>query len=42
MENSTPKMKHETLYNDYKAGGIKNVDIPNKIIARKCFWIRRL
>ena len=32
--NSTPKIKHETLYNDYKAGGLKNVDIPNKIIAQ--------
>ena len=41
-KNSTPKIKHETLCNDYKAGGLKNVDIPNKIIAFQCSWIRRL
>ena len=41
--NSTPKIKHETLCNDYKAGGLKNVDIPNKIIALQCcFWIGKL
>ena len=33
---STPKIKHEALRNDYKAGGFKNVDIPNKIIALQC------
>ena len=27
------KIKHETLCNDYKAGGLKNVDIANQIIA---------
>ena len=27
---------------DYKAGGLKNVDIPNKIIAFQCSSIRRL
>ena len=30
---SSPKIKHGTLCNDYKAGRLKNVDIPNKIIA---------
>ena len=30
---STPKIKHETLCNDYKTGGLKNANIPNKIIA---------
>ena len=40
--NSSPKVKHETLLNNYKAGGLKNVDIPNKIIALQCSWIRRL
>ena len=40
--NNSPKIKHETLCNDYKAGGLKNVDIPNKIIAFQCTWIRRL
>ena len=27
------KINHETLFNDCKAGGLKKVDIPNKIIA---------
>ena len=27
--NSTPKIKHETLFNDYKAGRLKTVDIAN-------------
>ena len=40
--NSSSKIKHETLCNDYKAGGLKNVDIPSKIIALQCSWIRRL
>ena len=40
--NSSPKRKHETLCNGYKAGGLKNVDIPSKIIALQCSWIRRL
>ena len=39
--NSTPKIKHETVCNDYKAGGLKNFDIPNEIIALQCSWIRR-
>ena len=41
-KNSTPKIKHETLCNDYERGGLKNVDIQNKIIALQCSWIRRL
>ena len=40
--NSSPKLKHETLCNDYKAGGLRHVDIPSKIIALQCSWIRRL
>ena len=42
VNNSSPQVKHETLCNDYKAGGLKNVDIPSKIIALQCSWIRRL
>ena len=34
--NSTPKIKHDTLCDDYEVGGLKNVDIPNKIIALQC------
>ena len=26
-KNSTPKIKHESLCNDDKAGGLKNIDI---------------
>ena len=26
-KNSSPKIKHETLCNDYKGGGLKNIDI---------------
>ena len=40
--NTTPKIKHETLCNDYKAGGLKNVDNPNKITVLQCSWIRTL
>ena len=35
-KNSTPKIKHETLCNDCKDEGLKNVDIPNKIVALPC------
>ena len=37
-----PKIKHETLCNDYENGGIKNVDIFFKIASLQCSWIRRL
>ena len=30
LNNSTPKIKHETLCNNYKARGLKDVDIPNQ------------
>ena len=39
---NAPKIKHETLCNDYKAGRLKYVNIPSKIIARQCSWIRRI
>ena len=42
LNNSFSKIKHETICNDYKAGGLKNVDILSKIIALQCSWIRRL
>ena len=42
LNNSSPNIKHKTLCSDSKAGGLKNVDIPNKIIALQSFWIRRL
>ena len=36
------KTKHGALCNDYKNGGLKNVDINLKIVSLKCSWIRRL
>ena len=30
-ENSTSKIKHDTLCNDYKYGGLKNVDIRKRL-----------
>ena len=41
-KNSALKIEHETLCNDYKAGGLKNVEFPNKIIALRCSWRRSL
>ena len=41
-KNSTPKIKHETLCNDYKAGELKIVNILKKIIVLQWSWIRRL
>ena len=40
-KNYTPQIKHETLCNDYKAGGLKNIDIPNIIVTLQCSWVRR-
>ena len=40
--NQRRKIKHGTLRNDYKIGGLKNVDINLKIVSLKCSWIRRL
>ena len=37
-----PKIKHETLRNNYENGGIKNVDIFFKIVSLQCSWIGRL
>ena len=36
------KIKHNTLCNEHKNGGLKNVDINFKIISLKCSWIKRL
>ena len=38
---SIPTIKHENLCNGYKAGRLRNVDIPNKIIALQSSWSRR-
>ena len=36
------KIKHGTLCNDYKNGGLRNVDSNLQIVSSKCSWIRRL
>ena len=36
------KIKHQTLCNDFKDGGLKNVDIEHKIESLKCSSIKRL
>ena len=41
-KNSSPKIKHEILFIDYKGGGLKNIGILNKTISLQCSWIRRL
>ena len=38
-KNSFPKKKHGTLCNGYKDGGLKNIDISNKIISLQYSWI---
>ena len=41
-KDSSPRIKHETLCNDYKGGGLQNIDVFKKIISLQCSWIRRL
>ena len=41
-ENSTLKIKYDTLCNDYKNGRLKNVGIRKKNISLHCSWIKRL
>ena len=38
----TVKIKHSTLINENKDGGIKNVDIETRLKATKLTWVRRL
>ena len=40
--NKKLKIKHDTLCNKYKDGGLKNVDIFHKVVSLKCSWVRRL
>ena len=41
-KDSTPTIRQETTCKDYKNGGLKNVDISNKIVNLQCSWIRML
>ena len=35
------KIKHTNLCNDYEMGGLKNVDLRNKITSMQCSWVKR-
>ena len=39
---SKPKIKHETLCNNYENGGLKCINIGSKIISLQCSWIKKL
>ena len=41
-ENSTSKIKHDTLCNDYKDGGLKKVDIPKKNYKSSVFMDKKI
>ena len=41
-ENSTSKIKHDTLCNDYKYGGLKNVDIRKKNYKSSVFMDKKI
>ena len=36
------KIKNSTLCNGYENGGLKNVDLRNKITSIQCSWVKRL
>ena len=42
LDNKKVKIKQNTLWNDYKEGGLKNVDIELKIASLKCSWVKQL
>ena len=42
LDNKKVEIKQSTLRNDYKDGGLKNVDIEHKIASLKCSWVKRL
>ena len=37
-----PKIRHSTLCNTHKNGGLKSIRIPNKLTSLQCSWIKRL
>ena len=42
QHDSSPKIKHETLSMDFKAGGLKNFDIRFKFVSLQCSWIKKV
>ena len=39
---SSPKIKHETLKREFKAGGLKSVDLCFKFVSLQCSWVKKL
>ena len=39
---SSPKIKHETLRTEFKAGGLNNVDVRFKFVSLQCSWVKKL
>ena len=39
---TTPKVKHNTLINNFDKGGLKCIDIESKITSLQCSWIKKL
>ena len=40
MELFIPKIKHETLRIEFKAGGLNNVDVRFKFVSLQCSWVK--
>ena len=41
-KNGSPKIRQDTLCNEYENGGLKNVDITVKIKSLHCSWFKQL
>ena len=41
-DDSSPKIKHEALRMEFKAGDLKNVDIRFKFVSLRCSWVKKL
>ena len=42
MNSKKPKIKHETICNTFRNGGLKNIDVAAKIKSLQCSWVKRL
>ena len=40
--NSNPKIKHKTICKNFREGGLKNVDIQNKVTSLQISWVKSL
>ena len=41
-QGNNAKIKPSALCNGYEKGGLKNIDLRNKIIIMQCSWVKRL